>query len=107
MTDVSTRNGMQTTLISPEEENNLRILYLLHSVATSAVRVKFNYEIHPVKLKTILNDNRGTKLASLKQKRVLNQAQWDLLFPMSGEQSIFFIIFLVDIKGRIFFLLFK
>lgn len=95
MTDESIGNGRQTTVMSSEEENYLRIAHLLVRVAPSAVRVKFNYEFHPVKLKTYLHKHRYTSLEDLKRKKVINQNQWDLLFPNSGEQIKLYLLFVV------------
>lgn len=83
MTDLSTES---CTVLSPEEENYLRIAHLLIRVAPSAVRVRFDKEFYPGGLKTVLNQSRSSTLETLKKRRVFNQAQWDLLFPKSGKQ---------------------
>ncbi|VDI10700.1 Hypothetical predicted protein, partial [Mytilus galloprovincialis] len=83
MTHVSTDRGEQASDISPEEENYLRIAHLLMRVAPSAVRVRFNTEFSPGGLKIVLNRARSSTLETLKKRRIINQAQWDLLFPKS------------------------
>ncbi|CAC5389372.1 unnamed protein product [Mytilus coruscus] len=85
--DVSTDSGEQASDISPEEENYLRTAHLLIRVAPSAVRVRFDTEFSPGGLKIVLNQAKSSKLEPLKKRRVINQAQWDLLFPKSGTPS--------------------
>ncbi|CAG2207990.1 unnamed protein product [Mytilus edulis] len=87
MTDVSAASNIQAADISPEEQNYLRIANLLLRVAPSSVRIKFDNELHPGGLNTVLNQNRFKILEPLKQKKIINQAQWDLLFPISGTPS--------------------
>ncbi|CAG2226977.1 unnamed protein product [Mytilus edulis] len=70
------------TSISAEETYYLRIANLLLKVAPTAVRVKFDKEFCPSGLHTVLNQNKA-KIQGLKQKRILNQKQWNLLFPSS------------------------
>lgn len=94
MAEVSIGNGMKTKVMSSVEENYLRISHLLVRVAPSAVRIKFNYEFHPDTLKTVLNQNKFTRLELLKHKNVINQKQWDLLFPITGEQNRFYFLFI-------------
>ncbi|CAC5401627.1 unnamed protein product [Mytilus coruscus] len=70
---------------SEEEMSFLRIISLLYKVAPSAVRVKFDKEFHPTNgLETALRQNKFKVLEPLKRRRVINQTQWDLLFPSSG-----------------------
>ncbi|XP_052080503.1 ankyrin-1-like isoform X2 [Mytilus californianus] len=70
---------------SEEEMGFLRIISLLYKVAPSAVRVKFDKEFHPTKgLETALKQDKFKVLEPLKRRRVINQTQWDLLFPSSG-----------------------
>ncbi|CAG2187779.1 ANK [Mytilus edulis] len=85
MADEFLGNGRQTTVILPEEERYLRIAHLLVRVAPSAVREKFNREFHPSRLKTELNKHRYGTLSDLKAKHIINQNQWNLLFPNSGK----------------------
>ncbi|CAG2206990.1 unnamed protein product [Mytilus edulis] len=83
MGGASTKSGD----ISSEEENFLRIFHLLIKVAPSAVRVRFDQEFYPRGLQIVLNIARSSTLVTLKKRRVINQAQWDLLFPLSGTPS--------------------
>ncbi|XP_071145816.1 uncharacterized protein [Mytilus edulis] len=71
------------TSISEEETYYLRIANLLLKVAPTAVRVKFDKEFCPSGLQTFLNQKRA-KIQGLTQKRIINQKQWNLLFPNSG-----------------------
>lgn len=76
--------GTQTSIVSQEEANYIRISLLLLRVAPSAVRVKFDKEFDPVLLQKTLDRERTTILEPLKRKRIINQAQWDKLFPPGG-----------------------
>ncbi|CAC5401622.1 unnamed protein product [Mytilus coruscus] len=72
----------QTTEESKEEMNYLRIISLLYKVAPSAVRIKFDKEFHPTNgLETALKQDKFRVLDPLKRKRIINQKQWDLMFP--------------------------
>ncbi|CAG2239451.1 unnamed protein product [Mytilus edulis] len=66
-----------------EEENYVRLALLLKGVSPRAVRTYFDREFPPTHLPSTLNTNYNT-LYDLKLKRVLNQAQWNLLFPRNG-----------------------
>ncbi|XP_076108740.1 uncharacterized protein LOC143076759 [Mytilus galloprovincialis] len=66
-----------------EEENYVRLALLLKGVSPRAVRIYFDREFPPTYLPSTLNTNYNT-LCDLKLKRVLNQAQWNLLFPRNG-----------------------
>ncbi|CAC5416514.1 unnamed protein product [Mytilus coruscus] len=70
--------------ITKEESNYMRIAHLILRVAPTAVRIKFDAEFHPSGLRIVLNQNRFKYIEPLRQKRVINQKQWDLLFPVSG-----------------------
>ncbi|VDI69069.1 Hypothetical predicted protein [Mytilus galloprovincialis] len=87
MTELFSTSDRQATVIPEEEENYLRIANLLIRVAPSAVRIQFNNEFYPGGLKSVLNKNRLNILEPLKRKRIINQAQWDLLFPVTGNTS--------------------
>ncbi|XP_063396410.1 uncharacterized protein LOC134681002 [Mytilus trossulus] len=73
--------------ITEEEANFLRIINLMLRVAPQAVRVQFDHEFLPGGLQKVLNQNKFEVLNPLKAKRVINQKQWDLLFPRTGEAS--------------------
>ncbi|VDI56100.1 Hypothetical predicted protein, partial [Mytilus galloprovincialis] len=66
-----------------EKENYVRLALLLEEVSPRAVRTYFDREFPPTHLPSTLNTNYNT-LLNLKSKRVLNQAQWNLLFPSNG-----------------------
>lgn len=88
MADSSIHSDIQDSFITSEEENYLRIANLLMNVAPPAVRVKFDKEFDPGTLNTELCNQRFKKLRYL-QNRVINQVQWNLLFPTSGKHMIF------------------
>ncbi|CAG2184484.1 unnamed protein product [Mytilus edulis] len=66
-----------------EEENYIRLALLLKGVSPRAVRNFFDKEFPPTYLPSTLNKNYNT-LYDLFKKRILNQAQWNLLFPKNG-----------------------
>ncbi|XP_071136253.1 uncharacterized protein [Mytilus edulis] len=66
-----------------EEENYIRLALLLKGVSPRAVRTFFDKEFPPTYLPSTLNKNYNT-LYDLFKKRILNQAQWNLLFPKTG-----------------------
>lgn len=76
-------------MVSKEEENFLRIVYLNYSVATRAL-TRFFDKLHP-DLSADLHNTRNK--ATLKQlltpphdrKRVLYQGQWNILYPPTGK----------------------
>ena len=76
------------TEISEAESNYLKIALLLLQVSRRAVKIKFDYEFHPDSLQKELRKSYS-KLLPLKNKRVINQHQWDLMFPKSGNVQNF------------------
>lgn len=86
MTDLPTAINKQAADISHQAQNFLRIANLLFRVAITAVRGKFDTEFHPSRLGFVLKTNKLKPLEPLKRKKIINQAQWDLLFPKSGKQ---------------------
>ncbi|CAG2239459.1 unnamed protein product [Mytilus edulis] len=66
-----------------EEEKYVRLALLLKGVTPRAVRTYFDRLFPPSYLPSTLNTNYNT-LDDLKFKRVLNQTQWNLLFPKNG-----------------------
>ncbi|CAG2239192.1 unnamed protein product [Mytilus edulis] len=66
-----------------EEENYIRLALLLKGVSPRAVRTFFDKEFPPTYLPSTLNKYYNT-LYDLFKKRILNQAQWNLLFPKNG-----------------------
>ncbi|CAG2200539.1 unnamed protein product [Mytilus edulis] len=69
--------------LSEEEENYVRLALLLKGVTPRAVRTYFDREFPPTYLPSTLNTNNNT-LLDLKLKRIINQAQWNLLIPRNG-----------------------
>ncbi|CAG2239054.1 unnamed protein product [Mytilus edulis] len=69
--------------LSDEEENYVRLALLLKGVTPRAVRTYFDREFPPTYLPSTLNTNYNT-LWDLKLKRIINQAQWNLLIPRNG-----------------------
>ncbi|XP_071176252.1 uncharacterized protein [Mytilus edulis] len=78
--------GDEVFAITKEEENLVRIFLLAKVVAPKAVRKYFDQLFEPTALKNILHNNYYT-LHDLWKKRILNQSQWNLLFPKSGEST--------------------
>ncbi|CAG2190097.1 unnamed protein product [Mytilus edulis] len=76
---------MASNALSQEEENYVRMALLLTGISPRAVRVMFDKEFPPASLSFTVNDkNTKKKLNELRGKRVINQAQWNLLFPSCG-----------------------
>ena len=53
-------------------------------VSPRALRVQFDKEFHPHRLQNILNRN-VIHLTNLKEKKLIAQPQWELLFPKRGR----------------------
>lgn len=65
---------------SSEEENYARLSLLLAGISSRVVRKLFDFEFPPTSLAaTLMKENN--KLLELKKKNIINQAQWNLLFP--------------------------
>ncbi|XP_063406711.1 uncharacterized protein LOC134690648 isoform X3 [Mytilus trossulus] len=69
--------------LSEEEENYVRLALLLKGVTPRAVRTYFDREFPPASLPSTLSRSYN-KLTDLKVKRIINQAQWNLLIPRNG-----------------------
>lgn len=81
----SIKTNTTDCIIRKEELDFLRVAYLIIRVAVQAVKVKFDKEFHPGGLQTALNQAKS-KLEDLKKKKkIINQKQWELLFPTSGN----------------------
>lgn len=77
---------MASKAITKEEENYVRMALLLTGVSPRAVRAQFDTEFDPASLSsTLCNNPNKTTLNNLKSNRVINQTQWNLLFPSSGK----------------------
>lgn len=73
------------TSLSIEEENYVRMGLLLTGISPRAVRALFDTEFAPSCLKSSLTQEYN-KLQNLKERRVINQQQWNLLFtPFPGK----------------------
>ena len=79
-------NNHNMAALDPDKENYVRMALLVTGVSPRAVRAYFDQEFSPTQLKTTLNKEYN-KLFDLKLKRVINQAQWNLLFPPHNGKS--------------------
>lgn len=70
-----------------EDTNYLRLAILVIKLSPKAVRVLFNNKFPAVNLPNILTRKHG-KLQALYNQRIINQVQWNILFPSSGKKSI-------------------
>ncbi|VDI16332.1 Hypothetical predicted protein [Mytilus galloprovincialis] len=66
--------------LSQEEENYVRMSLLLTGISPRAARALFDQEFAPSCLDSSLK-KEFNKLKDLQKKRVINQSQWNLLFP--------------------------
>lgn len=66
--------------VSEEEENYLRMRLLVLHIGTRAVRVFFDKEFDPSCLNKSIRDGHS-KLNASKRKGIINQEQWNLLYP--------------------------
>jgi len=71
--------------ITEEENNDIRVFYLLTRVASPIVRKIFDREFYPGALKTELSRTRFKVFSPLLNKGVINQKQWNLLYPKTGK----------------------
>ncbi|XP_052085845.1 uncharacterized protein LOC127723320 [Mytilus californianus] len=69
--------------LSEEEENYVRLALLLKGVTPRVVRTFFDREFPPASLPSTLSTGHNT-LLDLKVKRIINQAQWNILIPRNG-----------------------
>ncbi|CAG2197183.1 unnamed protein product [Mytilus edulis] len=79
-------------MVSKEEENFLRIVYLNYSVATRALTTFFD-KLHPdLSADLHITGNKATLKQLLNpppcRKRVLYQGQWDILYPPTGTSIV-------------------
>lgn len=70
-----------------EETNFICMLQLICSpVPTKAVQQRFNRDFPPANIEATLKQNQNMKkLEDLRKKKRLNEKQWDLLFPNTGN----------------------
>ncbi|CAC5356932.1 unnamed protein product [Mytilus coruscus] len=81
---MATANVSCASHVSEEEDNYLRMHLLVAGTSPKAVRILFDKEFHPLLLNSSIKKGYGTQ-SDLKMKRVINAAQWNLLFPRSGK----------------------
>jgi len=86
--------------ITEDENNYIRIFYLLLSVAPPIVREIFDREFNPGRLKTELSTNRFKVISPLFDRRVINKKQWALLYPVNGK-LLLLINFTISVKWTI------
>lgn len=70
--------------LTEEERDFLKLVNLIMKVTPSAVRYLFD-QIFPTQHLASVIQNNLVKLNKLKNARIINAAQWDLLFPPSGN----------------------
>ncbi|CAC5415938.1 unnamed protein product [Mytilus coruscus] len=71
------------TTISQEEENYVRMSLLLSGICTRAVRALFDSEFDPKCLNASIK-RAYNELKNLRDNRIINQSQWNLLFHSRG-----------------------
>lgn len=89
-----------------DNDNQLRIANLVFKIAPSALRVFFDKQFKPESLQLVLNQNRFKTLQHLKTKKVINQTQWNLLFPSKGKHLYISYVFIYFV-GVVFFFFFS
>ncbi|VDI07446.1 Hypothetical predicted protein [Mytilus galloprovincialis] len=73
-------------VVSEEESNYFKLSTLLLRISPRAVRIKFDDVIHPEDLRDRLSLNSST-LNDLKDKRCINQTQWNSMFPKTDDPT--------------------
>ena len=84
------------TQLSEEETNHLRMSSLLLTIAPRAVRTLFDGIFPPSGLQTVLNMEKAA-LENLKKKKIINQAQWNLLY---GTSTNIYYLILKPLKNK-------
>ncbi|CAC5366874.1 unnamed protein product [Mytilus coruscus] len=72
------------TTITEDEENYVRMGFLLFQIGQRAVRFVFNNEFHPSIVCASIRKARK-ELNDLKKKNIIKLYQWNLLFPRQGQ----------------------
>ena len=75
---------MAEATTSRHESNYIKIAMVVLRVSSSAVRVQFDKEFHPVCLEKTLKSEWG-RLSDLQMKKRITLPQWNLLFPKKGR----------------------
>lgn len=79
---------MAAAYLSTDEENYVRMSLLITGVSPRGVRALFDSEFAPICLGASIN-KEYTKLKELKSKHIINQSQWNLLFPKYPGKFLF------------------
>lgn len=82
----STKSKSGNLKLSEEETLFLRLTYLILKIGPEAVRELFDKHIPSKDLKQKLAKEKGN-LQKLKQRRVIYDYQWDILYPSNGTVS--------------------
>ncbi|XP_063402201.1 ankyrin-2-like [Mytilus trossulus] len=84
--------------ISEEEENYVRMSLLVSEISPRAVRVLFDNEFNPLNINITIKKETN-KLNDLKKKKIINQSQWEILFPRNGvpESKMFDITLMITL----------
>lgn len=81
--------------ISKEVSNYIKIALLVLRISPKAVRMKFDIEFHPERLRRTLDENFPKLQELYQKKRILSKEQWNLLFPVKRKgKTINIIIFM-------------
>ncbi|XP_052083811.1 uncharacterized protein LOC127721184 isoform X2 [Mytilus californianus] len=86
--------------LTEEETNFLRLTILVIKLSPKAVRVLFDNKFPPTDLTNILH-RKVSKLKSLNDKKIINQAQWDLLYPVNTGSGTFDLTLLICLLRNI------
>lgn len=78
---------MTAVSLSQEEEHYVRMSLLLTGIAPHGVRTLFDREFSPSCLNVSMKKEYN-KLKDLQLKRVINQSQWNRLFPRNPGKLI-------------------
>lgn len=70
--------------ISDDEKNYIIVQFTLTGFSPLVVRKIFDEEFHPKRLKNSLSQEYR-KIQQLKNRKIINQTQMDLLYPRKGE----------------------
>ncbi|XP_076081216.1 uncharacterized protein LOC143052139 [Mytilus galloprovincialis] len=86
--------------LTEEETNFLRLTILVIKLSPKAVRVLFDNKFPPTDLTNILK-RKLSKLKSLNDKKIINLAQWDLLYPANKGSGTFDLTLLICLLRNI------
>ncbi|CAG2235291.1 unnamed protein product [Mytilus edulis] len=86
--------------LTEEETNFLRLTILVIKLSPKAVRVLFDNKFPPTDLTNILQ-RKFSKLKILNVKKIINLAQWDLLYPANKGSGTFDLTLLICLLRNI------